>query len=122
MAKLNYSFKLSESKDGSTVRGNVKVHEKSIFLGYVSGLLHISVGEHSLAQLYLNNMQIKIFKESGKFYVDFPKEQKGSNFNAYSPGDAATRERITLAILTAVRNTDAARTQVIREHAHAIAA
>jgi hypothetical protein len=122
MATLKYSFKLSESKDGSTVRGNVKVHEKSIFLGYVSGKLHITVGEHSIAQLYLNNMQVKVFTESGKFYVDFPKERKGSNFNAYSPGDAQTRERITLAILRAVCNTDAERKQVIREHAHALAA
>lgn len=121
MAKLNYSFDLSPSKDGSTVRGNVKVHEKSVFLGYVSGKLRIEVGEHSLGEFYLNNLQLKIFTESGKFYVDFPKEQKGSKFNAYSPGDGATRERLTLAILRAVCNSDAARKQVIKEHAHALA-
>ncbi len=122
MAKLNYSFDLSETKAGSSVRGNVKVHEKSVFLGYVSGKLRISVGDISIAQLYLNNMQIKIFTESGKFYVDFPKEQKGSKFNAYSPGDAETRVRITLAILKAVCKSDAERAQVIREHSNQLAA
>ena len=122
MAKLNYSFDLSETREGSTVRGNVKVHEKSIFLGYVSGKLRISVGDISIAQLYLNNLQVKIFTESGKFYVDFPKERSGSKFNSYSPGDAATRERITLAILSAVCKSDAERAQVIKEHSNRVAA
>lgn len=122
MGKLNYTFELSETHDGSTVRGNVKVHEKSIFLGYVSGKLLIDVGEISIAQFYFNNMQVKIFTESGKFYVDFPKEKKGSKFNSYSPGDAQTRSRMTLAVLKAVCKSDAGRAQVIREHSNKIAA
>lgn len=122
MGKLNYSFDLSETKAGSTVRGNIKMHPKSVFLGYVSGKLRISVGDISIVQLYLNNMEIKIFTESGKFYVDFPPEKKGSKFNAYSPGDADTRVRITMAILKAVCKSDAARAQVIREHSNEIAA
>lgn len=119
MAKLNYSFDLSETKQGSSVRGTVKHHEKSIFLGYISGKLRISVGDASIAQFYFNNLQVKIFTESGKFYVDFPKEQKGSKFDAYSPGDGETRKRVTLAVLRAVCASDAGRMQIIKEHAKA---
>lgn len=122
MGKLNYSFDLSETRAGASVRGNIKVHPKSVFLGYVSGKLRISVGDISIVQLYLNNMEIKIFTESGKFYVDFPKESKGSKFHAYSPGDAETRVRITLAILKAVCKSDAERAQMIREHSNQVAA